>query len=138
MKKYILIALLIFLFSVTRAWSESIMIVNESVSVDELTRSDAAKIFLGKKKSWDNGHKIIAVTLKKGSTHNEFIKKIVKKNSSQFAIYWKRMVFTGRGQALKTFDSEQDLVSFIAQNPGSTGYISKDTPHPGVKQVAIK
>lgn len=137
MKVPVLIGILILLVS-TAALAESIMIVNEASPVSEISSSDAAKIFLGKKKNWENGDKIIPATLGQGAVHEDFLKTVVKKTPAQFSTYWKKIVFTGRGQAPKMFTSEKDLAAFVAETPGATGYIDKATPHPGAKEVILK
>jgi len=120
------------------AVAEPIVIVNENVAIQELSRADAAKVFLGKKKTWDNGDPIVAGTLEAGTVHDAFIQQVVKKSNAQFATYWKKLVFTGRGQAPKSFASEADLAAFVARTPGAIGYIDAATPHPGAKGVPLR
>lgn len=137
MKRYIYIGLFIICCSGI-TWAEPIMIVNPSVSTVEISRSDVAKIFLGKKKSWDNGEKITAFLLKGGSVHSTFVKRIVRKTPAQFSTHWKRMVFTGKGQALTTVVSEQEMIDSLKNTPGAVGYIDSSTEHDGVNIIKIK
>jgi ABC-type phosphate transport system substrate-binding protein len=137
MKPYIA-ALIGLLVLSTAAFAEPIVIVNENVAIQDLSEADAAKIFLGKKKSWDSGGGIVAATLEGGAVHDAFIQQVVKKSNAQFATYWKKLVFTGRGQAPKSFASEADLAAFVARTPGAIGYIDAATPHPGAKAVPVR
>jgi ABC-type phosphate transport system substrate-binding protein len=38
----------------------------------------------------------------------------------------------------KSLDSEAAVVDYVAHNPGAIGYISKATPHDGVKVLAVR
>ncbi|MCK5521388.1 MAG: substrate-binding domain-containing protein [Candidatus Marinimicrobia bacterium] len=94
---------------------------------DNLSSADVKNIFLGKKKSWDNGSKIIICTLKSGATHENFITQVVKKQPGQFDMYWKQLVFTGRGTMPKSFSSEAEMITFITANKGAIGYVDEAT-----------
>jgi hypothetical protein len=38
----------------------------------------------------------------------------------------------------KSLDSEAAMVEYVARNAGAIGYISKATPHEGVKVLAVR
>ena len=118
--------------------AETTIIINESVPVDELSMNDVKQIFTGKKRSWENGDIIIPAVLTRGETHENFLTKFTQKSRMQFRTYWKKLVFTGKAQALNEFGSESDLVEFVAGTKGAIGYIDSDSPHKGVKVVKIK
>ncbi len=115
-----------------------LVIVNNSVSQADISAKDLGNIFLGKKNSWDGGQKAVPVTLESGSAHETFLKLYVKKNGSQFSTFWKQAVFTGQGIPPKSVSSEEEVVKFVAANPGAVGYISPATAHDGVKILAVK
>ena len=118
-------------------FAEVMFIANNSVSNTALSKSEIKEIFLGDKVSWENGQEIKFVTLKKSATHQEFTKQFTKKSESQFLRYWKKQVFTGKGSMPKSFASEKELMSFVANNEGAIGYISKGTAAEGVKTLTI-
>lgn len=102
--------------------AEEVIITNSSTKM--LDEATLKKIYLGKKKAWENGEKIILTTLKKGETHESFMLRLINRRPEQFTIYWKQLMFTGRGIMPKEFASEQEMVDFIAANHGAIGYIS--------------
>lgn len=128
----------IFLFFSTAAWGEMVVVVNDSLPVTELSQEDAAKIFLGKDVKWGNNESIAVAILVSGKAHQEFLSNVVEKRASQFLSHWKKLVFSGTGQAPKTFNLESELADYVAKNPGAVGYLDSRTPHPGAKQVIIK
>ncbi len=110
-------------------------------SEQELTGDALKKIFLGKKKSWDDGTKIVIAVLKGGEIHEAFMSERLKKKPSQFTIYWKQLVFTGRGVMPKSFENEKGLIEFVSSTKGAIGYISEEkaTQLPnGVVTITIK
>ncbi len=138
MKAIIATLFLIFILTESAVAADYILIANESVTVHEISQKDAEQIFIGKKRTWDNGDIIVPVILNSGEAHNSFLKEVTKKSPMQFKTYWKKIVFTGKGQALKNFDSENDLVSFVKSTKGAVGYISIDTRCSGTKKISIK
>lgn len=115
------------------------IIVNNSVDVSMLSKSEVKKIFLGKKTTWDKGGKIVISILKKKSdTHKKFLKTYVKKNPSQYSNFWKKLVFTGKGKMPKNSKSENAMVKFVSTTKNAVGYISLDTKSEAVKKITIQ
>lgn len=126
------------IYAVSPASAEVVVIANKDVQTDSLTANTLMNIFLGKKSSWDDGQRIIFATLKSGKTHEDFIKTYVNKSSSQFSNYWKKQVFTGKGKLPEQFESEKDLVKYVASTKGAIGYISTGTDNSPVKIITVR
>jgi hypothetical protein len=78
------------------------------------------------------------VLLKSGSAHDEFLSAYVGKNDTAFRAGWRSLVFSGQATMPKSLDSEAAVVEYVAHNAGAIGYISKATPHEGVKVLAVR
>ncbi|MCA9757969.1 MAG: hypothetical protein KDA27_19410 [Candidatus Eisenbacteria bacterium] len=113
------------------------IIANPSVSVDSLEVVDLQRIYLSKRTRWPDDTRIVATMLKGGSIHKSFVEDILERSVSKFATYWKQIVFTGQGVPPKAFDTEEELIEFVAQTPGSIGYVSIQTPTAGVHSIAL-
>lgn len=137
MKKIIVIALILSLWVHGTALAEQIIIVNKGVSINSVDSDTLKKIYLGKKSKWDNGDKIVPVNLNEGPVHENFIKNVVNKSTSQYVTYWKRMIFTGKGIPPKSVPTETDIVNFVSNTSGAIGYIDSATPHDAVKVVQM-
>lgn len=96
---------------------------NNTVS---LTRDDLRKIFTGRKKTWPDGNRIMIVLLKRGEQHDQFLKEVVRMNSTQFSITWKKLIFTGKAPLLTYARSTDEMIKLVAENPNAVGYIQKD------------
>ncbi len=115
-----------------------VFIGNPSVPVSELSVYDIKSIFLGSKINWNDSSDLIFVTQKKSTCHELFLQKYINKTPSQYADYWKRQLFTGRGQAPKTMENDQEVITFVQQTKGAIGYVSTDTGLDKVKVLKIK
>ncbi len=123
-----MLLLLSICFSIQRTFAaeamDVVIVANKDVKETELTKKDIQTIFLGKKAKWGDKSKIVIVTQGKGKTHVSFLKNLVSKTSAQFANYWKKLVFTGKGKMPKSFKTEKDLLTFVAKTKGAVGYVS--------------
>ena len=77
--------------------AEILVIAHSSVPVERLERETIAEIYLGTRTKWDNDAKIRVVMLKKGTTHETFVRDIVKTTPAKLRDVWKKVVFTGTG-----------------------------------------
>lgn len=119
-----LVAAILCLFLGSASAEQLRVIGNRSVPAASLDQKAIQKIYLGKTKMWENGMKVEFVTLSKGDTQSAFLKKYVKKNHSTFTRYWKKKVFTGGGQAPKSFEKERDLVKYVETTKGAIGFVT--------------
>ncbi len=115
-------------------YADVVIIGNNAIISDTLTKREVKKIFLGKKKNWADNKEIEFVVLDKSAVHKEFIRKYTQKSTSQFKMYWKQQVFTGKGSTPKSFKNEKNLIDYVADTEGAVGYISSLD---GVKNVKI-
>lgn len=133
--KLALVLLSVFVVA-TVAQAEIVVIANEAVPIDSLNQNEMKDIFLGKTAKWPDKSRVRFVVLT-GETHQDFLRAYIKRTPSQYRIYWKKMVFTGKASKPKSFKSEADLVKYVSQTDGAVGYISGDTDTDGTKVLAV-
>lgn len=113
-----------------------VLVVNKDNSMNELSAADAQAFFLGKKTSFPNGQAVLVVLLEGGGTHDVFLSKIVRKNSSQFDAYWKKVIFTGTGAAPKYVKNEAEMIQIVKGNANAIGYLGSENAE--VKTIGVK
>ncbi|BBO81059.1 ABC transporter substrate-binding protein [Desulfosarcina ovata subsp. sediminis] len=121
-----LTVLAFFLFQVlsTQAIAQDVaIIVNKDLPVDTVSAADIQSIFLGKKTAWSSGEKVVFAVLKDDDARNAFLKLYVKKSPSQYDNYWKKMVFTGKGQMPHSFTTKEEIMAFVNGTPGAVSYV---------------
>lgn len=106
---------------------------SNSASLDE---SELKKIFLGKSKTFPDGNKIEPIDLASGGARDEFVKSVLGRSESQIKAYWAKLIFTGKGQAPKTLDSEAEIIKMVSQTPSAIAYVSDGAVTDSVKVVA--
>ncbi len=134
------IGVVLMIFSVVMARPANagiVFIVNKTVAVDTLSKTDIKKIFLGKKITWENESEVKFVVLDLPAVHDIFTKEYTRKTPSQFGRYWKKQVFTGKGSAPKSFNTEKEVIDFVANMEGAIGYVSSSVQADGVKIPTI-
>ncbi len=114
------------------------MIVGADVEVTEISQSEIARIYLGKKTFWESGARIEPSLLDEKSPVTEtFLEENLKKTVRQFRAYWKRHLFSGQGTAPKTFSSSKLVADFVAANPGAIGIVDGSYTDDRVKVIEL-
>ena len=52
--------------------------------------------------------------------------------------YWQQQIFSGRGSPPPIKASDQEVLAFVAANPGAIGYVSADADTSAVKTITLK
>jgi len=116
------------------AMADVVVIVNpaNSANIDE---EQIAKIFLGQTKTFSNGSEAMPVDQKEGAVREEFGNKLLKKNPAQLKAQWARQIFTGGAKPPKELGSDDEVLKFVASNPGAIAYIDASKVNKSVKVV---
>jgi ABC-type phosphate transport system substrate-binding protein len=120
------------------AHAQAIVIANPGVKAADISKSDLKDVFTGGATTLKGGSQVTPVLLKSGSAHDEFLSAYIGKNDTTFRAGWRSLVFSGQATMPKSLDSEAAVVEYVAHNAGVIGYIGKDTPHEGVKVLAVR
>jgi len=113
------------------------LIIHPSNKNLSLSQKDVQKIYLNRKRRWDNGDKITPITLNTGKVHKVFLSQYLHKGERQFSTFWKRLLFTGKGVPPTSFATEDEVVAFVAKTPGAIGYVGVGTILKEVTPVMI-
>jgi hypothetical protein len=140
MKKLLSVSVLLIgsALSSSNARAQVIVIANESVAASSVSMDDLRKVFSAGASNLKEGSHVVPVLLKAGPTHVEFLSTYVGRSDAGLQVCWRGLVMTGQGTMPKSFDSEVEVVQYVARKAGAIGYISEKTPHEGVKVLAIR
>ena len=113
-----------------------VVVVNARSSVDRLSRDDVINIFMGRYRQLPNGQPASPVDLP-ATEHAkaEFYRLLVGKDMDQIAAYWSRLVFTGRTAPPIQAGSVEEMIRYVAANPGAVGYLDSSDVDKRVKPV---
>lgn len=133
----LLTALLGLILFASAADAGAIVIANKGVGISSMDGATLEKIFLGTTKKLSTGEKVVLGTLKGGPTHEDFLKTYVSKSPAQFLSHWRKLCFSGKAGLPEAFETDADVVAFVAATDGAIAYVADGTPLEGVIQVAV-
>ena len=123
------------LFSAAPSYADILVIVNKDNPI-QLNKRQLAEMYLGKVRTFPNGHYALIFDLEKDDKVREkFIFSLTGKPVVQYTAYWARLMFSGRMMPPHRIPDQETLVSVVKQNTNALGYINSDTPHEGVRVV---
>jgi len=130
--------IVLMVLSATTAAADIVLVVNKGNPVGSISAQDAKLIFLGNKKSWDNGEKIILYSQYDYVVRDAFTSKMLNKTGQQFATYWKKALFTGTGRPPVEVKNDVEMKKFISADPRGIGYIDSSSVDDSVKIVTVR
>ena len=120
------------------AVSAQVVVANGNVKSSAISKGDLYDIFTGASNTFPDGTAAVPVLLKGGSAHEAFSKNYIGKNDGFLRAAWMRLLFAGKCIMPKIFETEPEVVQYVASTPGAIGYIASAPEDPHVKMIAIK
>ena len=133
-----LLLITILLFYPMSGFSDIVLVVNKEVEENTLSKEEIKQIFLRNKTRWKNEGLIEFVIQDEGTTHKEFLKTYVGRSSKQYIMTMRQLVFLGKGDFPKKFQTDRELIEYIAANKNTIGYVENDNVNDTVKKILVK
>ena len=114
------------------------IIAHPDQSESQIAKSDLKSIFLGRKKQWDDGSRIILGIHSDKVVFKAFSRSMLGKTTRQYTMYWRRMIMTGRGSMPKQFRTTADAVAFVARTKGAVAIVVDSSTITGVTRITLK
>ena len=116
----------IFILLSAASWGDPAVIANKNVASEKIDAAALKAILLGKKVSWDGaGGRVTLAVLKSGAVADQFLTAAAGMSASAFNNHWRRLAMTGGGSSPHSFESEDELVKFVASTPGAIGFVDE-------------
>lgn len=113
------------------------VIANPSVNASEISTEDLKAVFLGTKTTVADSQ-VAPVLARAGRAHDVVLREYLRKSDTTLMTYYRGLVFTGKASMPKVFDSDADIVAYVARTRGAVGYVGAAVPAAGTKTLAIK
>ena len=136
--KSYLCAILAFCISTAAIAEEVVLIVNSDSAITSISARDAMNIYLGKKSSWSNGTTVVPFSHGDDAITGTFARTYVKKSAQQLDLYWRKLVFTGKGTPPEKFSDSKLMKRAVASRRGAIGYILKSELDGSVTQLNVQ
>jgi ABC-type phosphate transport system substrate-binding protein len=109
------------------------VIVNRA-NTSAIDKAMIAKIFLGEKKSWEDGTPVAAIDLAEDSpTRAHFSSDVLGEPVGSVKALWAQMIFSGKALPPKKAASDDEVKKFVGANKGGIGYIMTSSVDESVK-----
>ena len=120
-------------------YGQQIKIVgNEVGPPDQLDSKELSSIFKAQTQWWENDTKILISLLKSTVPVSDVVAdKVFGMSKNEVKKYWIQIVFRGKAATPKHFDSEEALISYIANTPGAIGVVSAEANTESLKVIAV-
>ncbi len=132
-------ALLMLCFAVADVHSEVVVVVAAETPINKLSKTQVAKIFLGKSRRFPDGSRALPLNQNEGSAdRDDFYRRVSGKSPAQVKAHWSKLIFTGRGQPPKEAADSAAVKYQLTHSGANIGYIDRAAVDDSVKIVAIK
>jgi ABC-type phosphate transport system substrate-binding protein len=114
------------------------VIVNPQVKGNQIPRAALSSIFLGQASKWGDGSRVRPVDQSlRSSLRLSFTADVLQQDLVAVQVYWQREIMKGH-EPPPVKSSDEEIVAFVASNPGAIGYVSPGMPIPdSVREVAV-
>jgi ABC-type phosphate transport system substrate-binding protein len=140
MRKFIIAVATLALLGGRVAHAQSFMlVVNVKNPVRELTRDQAARLFLKKSVTWSNGGVAEPVDQDKSSKAREaFSLRVLARSVDAVEMYWQAQIYSGRDVPPTVKRNDAEVLAFVAADARAIGYVAAGTTLPSdVRPVLI-
>lgn len=120
------------------AVAEIVVVVNPANDINNLSKKQVSRIFLGQDRRFPNGQRANPVDQGDVELIKEaFYSKVAKKSLSQLKGYWARRLFNGRGEPPQVVNGDLSTKEFVADNDDAIAYIDATQVDDSVKVVLV-
>ena len=119
------------LFLLMMAWTgiapaDLVLIANAGTAVNNISREEAANIYMGRLRRFPSGATAQPLDLPSDSTEKSlFYHLLINKDLSDVEAYWARLIFSGRVSPPRTVVSLKEVVENVAREPNVIGYVDR-------------
>ena len=136
--KVLLVAAGLMIFAPVNALAGDVKVIaNASVKADTISAAELKHVFLEEKNSLADGTHVEPVLQKSGPVHEAFLQAYLGRSADDLQMYYRTLVFTGRGFTPKALGSDGEVVAYVARTRGAIGYVSSAASVGGVRTLAI-
>lgn len=122
---FIFIALaLVSTSAVSRAADEQVYILVNAPSNADVSEASAKALLRGQRRNWDSGQAATVVLPSRNSNnYDKTAEMIFQTSGAIMQRTWFRLVFGGRVNAPKYFDSDEQIIAWINEHEGAVGVV---------------
>jgi len=115
------------------AWADIALVTGRQSNIQDLSREEAAQLYLGHRATLANGQAAVLIDLPPGPVRDAFYLSLTGKNPAQIRAYWSRQVFTGRALPPRQASGMEEILRWLAEGRASLAYLPMEALDPRVR-----
>ena len=136
LRRYFLVCCFVAIPAIAAAADDIVVIVNQKIGVDKLSREEVIDIFLGRNRRLSSGVTALPLDLPGTSPEREqFYSRLTGRSLSEINAYWARLTFSGRASPPALVHNQEEAMQMIADNRNVVSYVARSKVVPSVKIV---
>lgn len=119
--------------------SISLMVIGNQKGVPAmLKQSELRSILMGERQRWRNGYKIKVALMRTNTiAGRSTCERLYNMSEDEANKFWLGQTFQGKGNVPKLFNTLEELMAYVAENPGAIGVVNQPPSTPGTQVVLI-
>jgi ABC-type phosphate transport system substrate-binding protein len=114
------------------------VIVNAENPTTTLSKREVSNLFLKKARTWQHGERVAPVDQPVASPLRDlFSKAIIGRSAAAVRNHWAQSIFSGKDSGPPELADDEEIIAFVADNPGAIGYVASTITARGVKVVVV-
>jgi ABC-type phosphate transport system substrate-binding protein len=114
------------------------VVVHPSNPADAISRTQLSQLFLKKSTHWPSGATVQPVEPADERLRSRFADRVHGRSLNAVKSYFNQLIFSGRDVPPLERNDDDEVVSYVRQNPGAVGYVSPAAATGGAKVVQLK
>jgi len=102
-------------------------VVTHPENTHEIDSEQIRSILIGKQRFWNDGTEVIIAILNEQSAETA-LKSYCGMTTAKFKNHWQRIAFSGRGKMPITFQTLEELSSYVYNHPGAIAIVANHPP----------
>jgi len=136
LRRFFLICCFVAIPPVASASDDIVVIVNQKIGVNKISREEVINIFLGRSRQLSSGVTALPLDLPGTSLEREqFYSRLTGKSISEINAYWARLIFSGRASPPSLMHSQEEAIQMVIDNRSAVGYVARGKVVPSVKII---
>lgn len=127
----------VFFCSLHAIASDVKIVANPGLKTNSISAAELKNVFMAKRNSLNNGSHVEPVFERAGPAHETFLREFLGESSESLQSHYGALVFTGKSAMPKSFNSDAEVLAYVAKTRGAIGYVSTSTSTEGVKVLDV-
>ena len=139
-RRFILLIVILFVSKsgISQSSSGKFTVIGNSITMNPISLNELKDIFLGEKQVDPNNNTIVVVLPTTDFQGAEEVARLISGSSlNSFRRYWLSIVFQGRANPPIYFNSNQRMIDFVRENPGSIAILYDYTGSENITTIEI-